>query len=818
MANQVITQYLPTTPPAGAPSPLAVYWLNSSGNRTVDQTGNGKTLTSGGSWVFHTDYDLTGLTGAYFDATGGEYLYRSDEAFRLAKYNSGGDGSYTFEVVVNQFNTGNDTQDQGAIFECGSSGESLSTNILYRMGNGLTSYYQFNERDAGVNIGFTHSGATKVYNEIVYLCMTSDVAGTNKKFYVNGVKVSDITVEAAEKNTSGNTQVFNIGRLFDGSYPFYGRIYSVRVTAGEYSETNVADAYASILGDPIVQVKLPVIHGDSTPQESQAWEDNLSYQYDPNIVYDVVLPSGALDQKPGRFLDSSANYQAVQAWEDNLTYETDTQVDLAKRDEQTANRGGISVWEDELRYVLDRDALVSAGTVDANGHNHFLADQRIMWDGHLYDTTGEPWANPTQNSFTGYARDGYHYTNGVKDSPDDLAPWATEAESNYRGPRSDFPVRAWISTSIGAGSSDPCELVIFDLDQFDGTAASLHMWMRFISGAATSQRFFLQTAYNDYRHSHMRNGVLAFCGLQDSAVGHIDWVDFKIDGSQWAFHHVRTDGSWNLLAGKDITDRNTTSWWNNVSLVTSHSENYYRVQVTQGTADNKYWIVACGEDPQDPFTIYIDNGVPQWGVQLYGENVGEANLNDYWYRSVYLDDNDMLWWSQNTYLYSGADYYKDGALVAEWYGRYSTPSRQQPYVNIGSQIFWITGVRGFLYLATAEGIYKVDKNTLDYWLCYTVANGGGGGRLNQPPAGEILPGGIKRPYKIIGFNIYETGFLTVGTHFYGEDSTDPDAIGGMACVIRTYDDKVVGSWQYGETSNDLPSDGAYIVLPLVRKN
>lgn len=812
--NRIITQLLPTTPPVGAPSPTAVWWLNSSGNRTVDQTGNGNTLTSYGSWVFHTDYLTHGMTGAYFDGTGGEYLRRSSESLRFAKYNSGGDGSYTIEIVLNQ----NSGKPQGTIFDCGGDGESLATNYLYRMGHGGGSqYYQFNERDNGVNIGFTHTGAYKVHDRIAYLCMTSDVTGTNKKFYIDGVKVSDITVQAAEKNTSGNTQRLDIARIHDGNstYHYKGYMYSIRMTYGEYSETQVAEAYEGLLGDPINQQRLPTIHGDTTPQETGVWEDDLSYQYDPNIVHDVILPSGALDQKPGRQPNTSSNYQNIGLWEDDLSYETDTQVDIGKRDEQTANFGSINVWEDDLRYALARAASVGPNTLDANGHPHFSATNRIMWDGFLYDTTGEPWANPTAGNFTGYAKDGYRYTNGVKDSPDDLAPWATETEGTHRGPRQSFPDRAWISTSIGYDSSDHCELVIFDLDQYDGTADSLHVWMRFISN---SSRYFLQTAYNGYRHSDMKNGVLVTASLEGTAVGSVDITDFKLDGTQNAFHHFRTDGHWNLLAGKDITDRNSASWWNALSTPVTFSENYYRVQVTKGNYDNEYWVLACGEDPQDPITLHMQNGVAQSITQLYGLNVGEANLYDYWYRNVYLDDNDMLWWTQNTYLYMGVDYYKDNALIAEWEYRYSTQSRQQPYVNLGTQIYWITGVRGFLYAATAEGIYKIDKNTLDFWLCYTVSGGGGGGRLNNPPDGEILPGAVKRPYKIIGFDIYETGFLTVGTFAYGLDSPDLEARGGSACVIRTYDDKVVASWQYGQTSNDLTEDGAYIVLPLVRKS
>jgi hypothetical protein len=357
--------------------------------------------------------------------------------------------------------------------------------------------------------------------------------------------------------------------------------------------------------------------------------------------------------------------------------------------------------------------------------------------------------------------------------------------------------------------------VIFDLDQYDGTAASLHMWMRLYTH---SSRYFLGVEYNDYRHSDMKNGVLVWAGQNTGNYGFLCAMDFKLDGSQDAFHHFRTDGHWNLLPGFDITDRNTASWWNSLGSPTIHSEKSYRIQVSKGDANNEYWILGCGEDPQDPVTIHMQNGVAQSSTQLYGSNIGEANLYDYWYRNVYLDDNDMLWWTQNTYLYMGVDYYKEGALIAEWENRYNTQSRQQPYINLGSQIYWITGVRGFLYAATAEGVYKIDKNTLDFWLCYTVSGGGGGGRLNNPPDGEILPGSVKRPYKIIGFDVYETGFLTVGTFMYGLDSPDLDERGGMGCVIRTYDDKVVASWQYGETSNDLPEDGAYLVLPLVRKS
>jgi hypothetical protein len=814
MASQVITQLLPVTPPAGAPSPAAVYWLNSSANRTVDQSGNGQTLTSAGSWVFQTDILVTGMTGAYFDGTGGEWLYRSAEALRFAKYNSGGDGSYTLEYVVKS----SSSKKGGTIMDCGGSGESLATNFLYRVGHGTTTPYQFNERDNGVNINVSYTGATEIYDQIYYGCFTSNVAGTLKRFYQNGIKVSEVTVQAAEKNTSGNTQRFQIGRDYGNgtNYRFLGNMYSIRLTYGEYTEDQVAEAYASILGDPITIQRVPPEH-DATNQDTAVWEDDLSHQYDPHIEPNAGDTEGALDQKPGRRPDTASDYGSQGAWEDDLTYETDTHVKPGLQPHHPSDQWqSTEAWEDDLRHVLSRAASVGAGTVDANGHDHFLANHRIMWDGFLYEAHLDIWANPTAYSdFTGYAKDGYHYTNGVKDNPDDLAPWATETESNYRGPRQDFPDRVWIASDLGYDGSDSCELVIFDLDQYDGTAASLHMWMRFISH---SSRYFLQTDYDDYRHSDMKNGVLAIAVQQDTAVGSVNIVDFKLDGTQNAFHHFRTDGHWNLLAGKDITDRNSTSWWNGLSTPVTHSESYYRVAVTKGTPDNEYWVVACGEDSQDPITIHMENGVAQSLIQLYGDNVGTSNLNDYWYRNVVIDDNDMLWWSQNTYIFGGAAYYKDGALLGLYEDRYSSGSRLMPSVNLGTQVYWLTESRGFLYAATYYGVYKIDKNTLDYWLCYTVSGGGGGGRLNEPPAGEILIGAVQRPYKIYAFDIYETGFLTVCTHFYGQDSHDLDERGGMACVIRTYDDKVVASWQHGETASDLTNDGAYIALPLVRKS
>jgi len=67
------------------------------------------------------------------------------------------------------------------------------------------------------------------------------------------------------------------------------------------------------------------------------------------------------------------------------------------------------------------------------------------------------------------------------------------------------------------------------------------------------------------------------------------------------------------------------------------------------------------------------------------------------------------------------------------------------------------------------------------------------------------------------FDLAETGFLTVSTFLYGQDSTDLTRRGGMGAIIRIYDDKVVASWQYGEDADDLSNDGVYITIPMVRK-
>ena len=809
MANKVPTQYFPTTNPAGAAAPLAVYHFKSLSDYLVDKTGNGHTLSKyKGTFSFYTDVLTTGLTGTYFS---NHQLRRTSEAWRLAKTNTGaGTGAYTIEFIWNQ-NTGNG----GYAIECANGGESPTSNYLYSMGGTSSGrYYQFNEYGYGSNITVAYDGSVKRYAETIYICATCSADGTIRKIYINGILQGTDTEHRAEKGNSGNAQITAIGERYDQNSVtrFMGYMYALRITEDEFDQAQVTEAWESICGDPIDVQRVPP-KVDATPQDTAVWEDDLTHWYNPAAREDTTV-SGALDKKPGRQLSTSSNYQAVGAWEDDLSYDITASTHVAKRDEQTANYGSIGAWEDDARYVLSRIAGIGPGTVDANGHSHFLANHRIIWDGFLYEAYLDYWATPTFNSFTGYAKDGYHYTSGVKDSPDDLAPWATEAESNHRGPRQSFPDRALLASSVGYDGDDSCELVIFDLDQYDGTAASLHVWMRFISH---SSRYFLQTDYDDYRHSHMKNGVLVTAIQQDTAVGSVNVLDFKLDGSQNAFHHFRTDGHWNLLAGKDITDRNSTSWWNTQSTPVTHSESHYRVQVTKGTPDNEYWVLACGEDPQDPITLHMQNGVAQSITQLYGSNVGEANLNDYWYRNVFLDDNDMLWWSQNTYIYMAADYYKDNALIAEYASQYSTPARQQPYVNLGTQVYWLTGNRGSIYAGTAEGVYRIDKNTLEYWLCYTVSEGGGGGRLNNPPDGEILPGAISRPYKIYGFDLYETGFLTVCTNLYGYDSPDLDVRGGSAALIRTYDDKVIDSWQYGETSNDLTNDGAYIALPLFRK-
>jgi hypothetical protein len=440
--------------------------------------------------------------------------------------------------------------------------------------------------------------------------------------------------------------------------------------------------------------------------------------------------------------------------------------------EQPATRRGPEeqgAIEDFLYHALGAAPEFRTGTFDVNGRPHFAyATHDRVAAFHLYDTAGEPWANPTLNNFTGYAKDGTRYTSGVQDAGPVYAPWYSEAGGDDRGNRSTFPDRVLVVRKQG-------EVVLFDLDSYDGTVASLHLWMRFRYDAG----WWFAGRPHSVVQAEMHNGVLVLARNHDgTGNGCIQTVDFKRDGEQDCVQLIRSDNHYRLLSSLDITDRNTASWQTTTGVAGAriNSESCYRfaVRVT-GTVDMD--IVCVGEDTLDPKLIKFENNVPQQWFSVSGDAQGESNLNDFWYRNVIFDDAGWLWSTVGPRLFRhlDPDAWYDGPMIEQSVRH----NPLQASVELPNKIRWLVAARDYLYAATDVGIYQVNRGTLEFWLAYTVEGMGGGGRTNTPPYGELIVGGNQQIRQLYVLTYAESSYLGIATETGGISVQAPRPQGAL---------------------------------------
>lgn len=430
-------------------------------------------------------------------------------------------------------------------------------------------------------------------------------------------------------------------------------------------------------------------------------------------------------------------------------------------------------------------------TLDPQAHAHFngLVVRKLYY----YRVLGEPWANPTAHNFTGFAQDGFHYTNGVQDVGPVEAPWRQEAvfPSGQRSNRGDFPDEVLIAVTDD-------EVVLFDIDSWPITSPVV--WMRF--EIAPSGSYYMM-ARNDgkIRDVAMKNGMLVACSIHTgSENGRLHICDFKQDGTRHCAQIIGSSNHWNWAAGYDIRNRNENGRWSNAGPdpeLRIGPEYNYSVDVYDDH-NNKAWIAIAGEDIS-PYIIGLErdpddeNIQPaRWVAVVGGQDRGddlsgtEAEINK---RKVLFDENGWLWFSYKNKLFRNVYDYKGGSLIAD------QQNRRQRGTTLPVDITAIAQSGNFVYLGTARGVYKVDKMSLQAWLAFTIVGGGGGGFANAPPAGEILVGTNPAVNDIRAFTLATANILQVAT--LGENNR----LGGVT-TIRVTDDLVLE----GRAYPDLPED------------
>jgi len=816
--DRIIVDYLSTSnPPTVTSNPLFVYWFDSTAFSLLDRTGQGRDLTvESGSASYETEI-YSGLVG--IDLSGCNLIAPSEEALRIAKDSGGGgDASLTVELVFIKHDT-------LPIIRCYSSGESLETNVLYGLGqHSGSSYFTQSEYGAGLDTDITFTSDV-IFDEMIYLAMTVSSDGQTRRLYLNGSLIDTITTQEAEKATSGNTQRLR----FDTTDTV---LFSARLTAETFGDSAIYDAYEDLLGEGSIVLQKsdnaawedyeefissggePKYQGFSYPgvgigvtQEVKkgAWEDRVEkggggirkHYHHSDWAAGEIIPGGIRTKsrqgdrqelKGGiedrvDFLNSGGNRR--------YNYPRETSGALFSSTYNNVRKDSAA-FEDVGTALISNVTDINRTTNDIHGYAHFLSSYRPI-AAYIYDTTNEPWTKPTENNFSGYSIEGYKYTSGVQDAGPVEAPWRTEGASDYRGPDSEFPSKSLI---IVANK----ELIIFDLDSYDGTAANLTMWMRFMFDDDSNFKA-LGRGEASVRSVKMVNGVLVVGTETVIANGGVITIDFKATG-QNVFSLVRSDGHWQAISGKTIANRNDTGGvytQTGVSPSLRIGPEYVKTvdAIFDETDITQMWVVLVGEDISPGVVMYVDN-IGQTSNSVVGDDVGEHNVMTDGYRNLHFDQSGWLWFSRENKIWRNVFDYK--------YGRLTQNSSSK---SIDKMIVFPYNVRGFfsgrdyIFVVTEGGVYMLNRGTMDYWLAYSLTDLGGGGNDNTPPDGEILIGQSLSFRDVMVLSTSVTDYLFIASWLY-------ESYGGNVNIVRMLDDNLVNSYTYP----NLDEDGCFWIVGL----
>jgi len=565
----------------------------------------------------------------------------------------------------------------------------------------------------------------------------------------------------------------------------------------------------------------------------------LTVQYqvsaDPYIWADIVS-NQAISMTPiglgfgikntNTFPDCTVQYENTEIYAENDQFSLLDQCgieDSVGTGTEIIGTGILSV--DKLRNIDNTNSVEDEGfarlgfvpaycpsTNDLEGHPFFLdtfGAPRLR-SAFLYDATHDPWNNPFIYNLDGYGRDGHHYIGGIQQVT--MAPWATEVVSADRSSRSDFPVRSLIVISQN-------ELVIFDLDNWP---TSIMMWMRFRLGDASNQ-YLVNRIVDSLRAVRMLNGTL-MVGSQDNGTerGGLFCVDFKRTGTDF-FLLVRSDGWWNGTLGRNITHRNQTGNW--VSQGTGFKLDSEYVHYIGAAIDNslanreRTWVVAGSEGLIRIVEILANQ--PQFDYKPVGTLTGPLNDLITGLKCSFFDSAGWLWLGWGSYVFRAIADFRGGVIVmGDNLG--GSPEGRHRYVQLlhPSELVVVkslTQVNESIYAATNVGVYRINRFTMEAYLCYTISGGLGGGMLNRPPAGELLGGEAKYTEWAKGFVVNHSGkpigYLAVASAQTTFSSSLPTHGSGAVTLIRTYDDSVIDRRIHTGVSSGLTEDGAWFFMP-----
>lgn len=392
-----------------------------------------------------------------------------------------------------------------------------------------------------------------------------------------------------------------------------------------------------------------------------------------------------------------------------------------------------------------------------------------------------------------------------------IAPWRAETASADRSSRPDFPVQSLLVTSQS-------ELVIFDLDNWP---SSIKVWMRFRLGNA-SNFYLLGQIADSLRATRMLNGAL-LVGSQHNGTenGGLFGVDFKRTDTDFALL-VRSDGWWNGTAGRNITNRNQTGNWVSQGtgfVLDSEYVHYVDAALDNGLASRERMWVSAGSEDQVRIVEVLANQ-PKFVYKPVGALVGSSDDLVSGLKVSFFDHAGWLWLAQGPYVFRAIADFQGGVVVMG--ANAGSPTERHPYVRLTHPTGYVV-VLGFaqvnesIYAATNVGVYRINRFTMDAYLCYTVSGGFGGGRLNRPPNGELLGGERQWVAWVKGFTVNRSGvpigYLAVATNESTFFSSLPTNGRGAVTIIRTYDDALIDQRIWTGISSGLTEDGSWFMMP-----
>jgi hypothetical protein len=226
--------YLDMNMPTGTTTtPKVLYQLDGTGDALTDRSGSGNTLTATGNVIYQP---LHGKLGYQCDGAATYLSAVTDASYRIT-------GAITVEVVAYSFVPASGTK---YILACGNSGVLATSNYLYsiRLISPVTGITWYSENGVKTGDTVTFTGALPP-GVIQHIAVTRDSAATDLNLYQDGVFIDNATGIAP---VNGSIDILRLGRALSGTNYFQGIIFSVRISAEEFTAAQVLESYRRVRG------------------------------------------------------------------------------------------------------------------------------------------------------------------------------------------------------------------------------------------------------------------------------------------------------------------------------------------------------------------------------------------------------------------------------------------------------------------------------------------------------------------------------------------------------------------------------------------